>query len=341
MWWRWCWMGSGRSLLLLMVWVSGRRVWGVGFVRLALVGVRSRVCRSRCAWGWCVCGGRTWSWEWCVGCRGSDGFLGAGVGTVFCGGRVVVWGVEGFLVTAACGVVGVSRWAFCGWSARGVAGFCHAELAEAEFVGAVSQVRADSGEVCGSLRVVARLCRQGRRVNHKRVERLVRFRGVCGIHKGRGHKGRGSRWRRFGGIEQASADLVRRDLCLGVPDRVWAGDVIGISAARSWLYVAVVFDVGSRRLIGYSMVADMAVSLVVDALDAVAAATGGFAVGAIFHSERGPQCLSGQHVSALARREMRCFVGRVGCCWDGSVVESFFSSLKRELVSLCRFETRD
>jgi len=244
---------------------------------------------------------------------------------------------EGFPTTAACDVAGVSRQAFYDWAVRQKAGPCPAELAEAELVWAIKQVHADSGGAYGSPRVTAQLRRQGRRVNRKRVERLMRLHGICGIHKRRK-----PRWKRpGGGLRPAPADLVRRDFRPGAPDQTWAGDITYIPTGQGWLHLAAVLDVGSRKLIGYSMAHHTRAELVVDALDTAAATRSGRTAGAVFHSDRGPQYLSGDFASALARHKMRQSVGRVGNCWDNSIVESFFSSLKRELVTQTRFATRD
>lgn len=243
---------------------------------------------------------------------------------------------EGFPTAAACDAAGVSRQAFYDWSARRAAGPSQAELAEAELVGAIKQVHAESGGAYGSPRVTAELRRRGRLVNRKRVERLMRLHGVCGIHKRRK-----PRCKRPGGIEQAPADLLRRDFRPGAPDHTWAGDITYIPTSQGWLHLAVVLDVGSRRLIGYSMAGHTRAGLVVDALHTAAATRSGRTDGVVFHSDRGPQHLSGDFASALRRHKMRQSAGRAGNCWDNSVVESFLSSLKREPVSQHRFQTRD
>ena len=105
--------------------------------------------------------------------------------------------------------------------------------------------------------------------------------------------------------------------------------------------MAAVLDVGSRRLIGFSMSPHTAAPLVVDALDTAAASRGGRTAGVIFHSERGPQYLSGDFASALARGQMRQSAGRIANCWGNRVAESLFASLKRELVTQTRFASRD
>ncbi len=104
--------------------------------------------------------------------------------------------------------------------------------------------------------------------------------------------------------------------------------------------MATVVDLGSRRLIGYAMADHMRTELVCDALEMAAGVRGGRTVGIIFHSDRGAQYLAGDYRQALADRMMVQSVGRTGVCWDNSVAESFFSSLKRELIHRYRFEDR-
>lgn len=199
----------------------------------------------------------------------------------------------------------------------------------------IRQIHADSGGAYGSPRVTAQLCQQGRCVKHKRVERLMRINGICGIHKGRK-----PRWRGSGG-QRVPTDLVRRDFAAGRLDGVWVGDITYINTTEGWLHLAVLLDLGSRRAIGYSMTNHTRTKLVVDALDTAAATRGGRTPGTVFHSDRGSQYLSAEFAAALARHGIRHLVGRVGNCWDNSVAESFFSTLKRELVTQMRFATRD
>jgi len=153
---------------------------------------------------------------------------------------------------------------------------------------------------------------------------------LCGIRKRRK-----PRRHRSGGTEHAPPDLVRRDLRPGTPDHTWAGDIACIPTSQGWLHLAVVLDVGSRPLIGYSMA---------DHTRARRRRPR--------HSRRNkrpphrrrhfplrpsPQCLSREHASAPRRHKMRHSVGRVANCWDNSVAEPFFSTLKKELVSQTRY----
>ncbi|MCP4960628.1 MAG: IS3 family transposase, partial [Actinomycetia bacterium] len=120
----------------------------------------------------------------------------------------------------------------------------------------------------------------------------------------------------------------------------WVGDITYVPTDQGWLFVATVIDLGSRRLLGYAMASHMRTELIVDALAMAAGVRGGVTAGTIFHSDRGSQYLSGDYRQAIKDRHMVQSVGRTGVCWDNSVAESFFSSLKRELVSRYRFEDR-
>lgn len=243
---------------------------------------------------------------------------------------------EGFPTTVACRVAQVTRQGFYAWCRRSAGRPSAVEVAEAELVSEIRGIHADSDGAYGSPRVTVELRRRGRRVNRKRVERLMRCHDIVGVHSRRR-----PRWRRGADGAVAPADLVRRDFAPGAPDVIWAGDITFIPTSEGWLHLAVVLDVGSRRLVGYAMATHMRARLVVDALEMAAAARGGRTAGIVFHSDRGPQYLAQEHATALARHGMRQSAGRVGNCWDNSVVESFFASLKRELVHQRRFVTRE
>ena len=191
---------------------------------------------------------------------------------------------EGFPIKAACGIAGVSHQVFYDWRNCQTAPPSATELAEVDLVGEIRRIHADSGGAYGSPRVTAELGRRGRCVNHKRVERLM----PCGASSGC-TSAAGAARPTGAGAGVAPADLVRRDFAPRGPDNVWAGDITFIPTDRGWLYLAVVLDLGSRRLIGYSMATDMRAQLVLDALDMAAAARGGRTAGIVFHSDRGSQ----------------------------------------------------
>lgn len=242
---------------------------------------------------------------------------------------------EGFPTTIACRVADVSRQAFNDWRVRMSNGPTRAEAAEADLVAAIRLIHEEFDGTYGEPRVTEELVRRGWAVNHKRVERLMRLHGIVGIHKP-------ARVRTTIPAENSPPlpDLIGRRFNPGRPDAAWVGDITYIATGEGWLYLASVLDLGSRRLLGYSMAAHMRTELVTDALTMAAGARGGVTAGIIFHGDRGSQYLSGDYRHLIADLGMVQSVGRTGVCWDNSVAESFWSSLKRELVHRYRFDDR-
>lgn len=242
---------------------------------------------------------------------------------------------EGFPITMACAVADVSRQAFHGWRARTAAGPTAGELAEAELVAVMREIHAESDATYGEPRMTEELARRGRPVNHKRVRRLMRLHGIVGVFKP-------TKVRTTIPAEENPPlpDLVGRRFAPAEPDVAWCGDITYVPTGEGWLYVASVLDLGSRRLLGYSMAAHMRTELVVDALEMAAAARGGQTVGIIFHGDRGSQYMAGDYRQLITDLDMVQSVGRTGVCWDNAVAESFWSSLKREVVHRYRFATR-
>ena len=242
---------------------------------------------------------------------------------------------EGFPITMACRVAEVSRQAFYDWRLRLAGGPTDAEQAEAGLVQLMRDIADEFDGTYGSPRMTVELSNQGNVVNHKRVARLMSVHGIVGVHKP-------AKVRTTIPAEHKPPlpDLIGRRFDPGVPDAAWVSDITYIPTGQGWLYLATVLDLGSRRLLGYSMAPHMRTSLIRDALDMAAGVRGGATAGIIFHSDRGSQYMSRAFAQAIADRQMVQSVGRTGQCWDNSVAESFFSSLKRELVSRYRFEDR-
>lgn len=240
---------------------------------------------------------------------------------------------EGFPVTAACSVAGISTTAFYDWaSCRGPSDH---DLKEAYLINEIVDVHAGSDGTYGAPRVHAQLRHGGQALNHKRVERLMRRNGICGVFKA-------AKVRTTIPAEDNPPipDLVGRRFNPGRPDATWCGDITYIRTDEGWLYLASVLDLGSRRLLGYSMADHMRTELVADALDMAVGTRRGHAGGVIFHGDRGSQYMSADYQRQLADLGMLQSVGRTGVCWDNAVAEALWSSLKRELVHRTRFATR-
>jgi len=242
---------------------------------------------------------------------------------------------EGFPITLACKIAEVSRQAFNDWRAKRAAGPTDAEVAEAVVVAAMREIHATSDATYGQPRMTPELVELGFEVNHKRVERLMRVHGIVGVHKP-------AKVRTTIPAEEnpPMPDLIGRRFAPGEPDVAWVGDITYIATGEGWLYLSSVLDLGSRRWLGYSMADHMRTELVADALDMAVATRGGKVKGCIFHGDRGSQYMSHDYRKQVVGFGMVQSVGRTGVCFDNAVAESAWSSLKRELVSRYRFNTR-
>ncbi len=239
---------------------------------------------------------------------------------------------EGFPITAAAKVAEVSRQAFCDWRVAEAAGPGPAQRSEAALVAEIRSIHEEFDGTYGEPRITEELARRGHRTNHKRVERLMRHHGIVGVHKV-------AKVRTTIPAEDAPPlpDLIGRRFAAGRPDVAWVGDITYVATGEGWLYLASVLDLGSRRLVGYSMADHMRTEIVTDALTMAAGARGGATEGIIFHGDRGSQYLGGEYRRLVAQLGMVQSVGRTGVCWDNAVAEAFWSSLKRELVHRHRF----
>jgi putative transposase len=234
---------------------------------------------------------------------------------------------EGFPITMACKVAQVSTTAFDDWRRKQAQGPTDAEVEEAALVEKIREIHDESDGTYGEPRMTPELRDLGWDVNHKRVERLMRVHGIVGVHKP-------PKVRTTIPAEDAPPlpDLVGRRFDPGQPDVCWVGDITYIPTGEGWLYLASVLDLGSRRWLGYSMADHMRTELVADALTMAAGARGGATEGIIFHGDRGSQYMSGDYRDLIGQLGMVQSVGRTGVCWDNSVAEAAWSSLKRELV---------
>ena len=238
-----------------------------------------------------------------------------------------------FGVARLCRVLGVSRSGYYRWRAGAVA---RAERAAAE-AGVVEEIRAIHGEHqgrYGAPRVHAELVDRGRRVNHKRVRRLMRVHGLVGRHLRRR-----VRTTVPDRLAPPVPDLVRRDFTAAALDQRWCGDITYLPVGSGWMYLATVIDLCSRRVVGWSIAEHMRTDLVVDAIDAAVAARGGNVAGVAFHSDRGAQYGASEFAKVCARYGIARSMGRVGSSYDNAAAESLFASLKRELLHGKRYTT--
>lgn len=177
----------------------------------------------------------------------------------------------------------------------------------------------------GVPRIHAELRRLGHRVNHKRVERVMRERGITGV----------TRRKRRGLTRPAkkavpAPDLLARDFTAPAPGMKLVSDITYIATEEGWLYLAIWLDLATREIVGYSMADHHRARVVVDALR-MAAGRGTLQPGCIAHSDQGSEFTSDELRREIRALGLRQSMGRTGSCFDNAVAESFFAVLKEEI----------
>jgi transposase InsO family protein len=207
---------------------------------------------------------------------------------------------------------------------------------DAELAAQVKAVHEESKGRYGAPRVHASLRARGRRHSRKRVARLMQAQGL----QGRAAK----RWKKTTVPDPAAAaraDRIRRDFTADASqlNTRWCGDITYIATWEGWLYLATVIDIASRRVVGYALAVHLRTELISDALSNAVAARDP-EPGVIFHSDRGCQYTSAAYAALAEESQVTLSVGRTGQCWDNALAESFFSSLKGELIDTRAWPTR-
>jgi putative transposase len=227
-------------------------------------------------------------------------------------------------------VLRVTRQGYYAWLRRDPS---ERTLEDAVFRVEIRAIHQKSRRSYGSRRVRKHL-RSKHRIGRHRVRRLM---VAEGLRTKRTPKFRVTTDSRY--TKVLHENVLVRDFAVGKLNRAWAGDITYLWTNEGWLYLAVVMDLGSRRVIGWSFRKTLATELVTGALD-MALGVRTPSPGLICHSDRGSQYGSDEVQAMLARYRMRGSMSRKGNCWDNAVVESFFSMLKTDLVADCRWATR-
>lgn len=209
------------------------------------------------------------------------------------------------------------------------------DITDTELTEKIKAVHDESKGTYGYLRVRKALADEGVLVGKWRVRRLMRAAGLEGRAK--------KRWRTTTVADpeaEAAKDLIQRHFgpCTEL-DRRYVGDITYISTWEGWAYLATVIDLASRKVVGWAIADHMRTELVEDALE-MAFAGRRPSEGVIFHSDRGCQYTSGDYAQLARANGVVLSVGRKGECWDNAVAESFFATLKRELIETRSWPTR-
>jgi transposase InsO family protein len=239
--------------------------------------------------------------------------------------------VADFPVNVMCEALGVSRSGYYAWASRAGSARAAADRALAAEIPAAH--KASRGRY-GSPRVHAELHAHGHRIGRKRVARLMRGMGMAARRKRRFQRTTDSRH-----ALPAAPNLLSRNFSAATPDRVWLADLTYIWTAEAWLCFALVLDLYTRHVVGWTMADHLGHELALAALD-MAIARQQPAPGLVHHADRGVQYAAHGDRRRLLAHGMLCSMRRGGHCQDNAPMESFFAALKGELVEEADYETR-
>lgn len=235
-------------------------------------------------------------------------------------------------ITLMCKVLNVARSAYYAWVHRkpSVRDKENEVLSEK-----IQQIYQESRQTYGSPRIHASLLAQGFRLGRQRVIRLMAKLGIRARHQ-RPFKRTTDSTHPF----PVADNVLNRDFTTSEPDRGWVADITYIATTEGWLYLAVIIDLFSRRVVGWSMAEHMRTELVSTALEAALGQRRPAEAGLVFHSDRGSQYASTDYQAALKLFDITSSMSRRANCWDNAVAESFFGTLKTELIAPMTFATR-
>lgn len=235
-------------------------------------------------------------------------------------------------ITLMCEILGIGRTSYYDWlksqpSPR--------DLENQQLSALIKGIFVESRNTYGTRRIRRMLMRSGINISRRRVGKLMKEQDLCCKTK-----------RKFKATTDSnhsltiSPNILNRDFSATAPNQKYVGDITYIWTLEGWIYLAVLLDVFSRKVVGWSIKKHMRTSLVNEAL-LMAIANRGVQEGLIYHTDRGSQYASNKHRKILNMYGITQSMSRKGDCWDNSVAESFFNSLKTEMVHHVTFKTRD
>lgn len=230
-----------------------------------------------------------------------------------------------------CEVLGVSRSGYYAWKKRPTS---PQEQRREVLLEEIKDIHQDSRQTYGSPRVHAELPARGESCNSKTVAKLMRANEVRAKTKKKFKASTNSRHSR-----PVAANVLDRQFEPVAANLVWLSDITYIPTRGGWWYLAAVEDLYARQIVGWAMSDSMSSELVVDAL-AMALERRCPGAGLLLHSDRGSQYASEQVQHRLSREGIVCSMSRKGNCWDNAPMESFFGTLKKELVHDEDYQTR-
>jgi putative transposase len=235
-----------------------------------------------------------------------------------------------YSVTLLCRVLQVGRSGYYAWRRRGVSARAQADEHMSRQIGQIHQARRG---VYGAPRIHAELRAMGTRCGRKRVARLMRQAGLVGCHRRRR-----VRTTRREPRASPAPDRVARRFVAGAPNQLWTADITYVPTWSGFLYLAVVLDVFSRRIVGWAMAEHLRTELALSALE-MALGTRRPERGVIHHSDQGSQYTALAFGQRCAKAGVIPSMGRRGDCYDNAITEAFFATLECELIAQRRFRS--
>lgn len=230
-----------------------------------------------------------------------------------------------------CRVLEVSRSGFYAWCKRSP---CKRTVDDSALAAQIQTVFDEHKGRYGSIRIVRELKAEGISIGRHRARKIMRLTNL------RARQPRS--WKRTTDSRHGhpiAPNLLNREFTVAAPNRAWVSDITYLPTREGWLYLAIVIDLYSRAVVGWSMRRRIDQKLTLDALD-LALATRKPAPGLIVHSDQGVQYAAGDYQLRLRSHGALCSMSRKGDCWDNAVAESFFATLKIELLGDGVFQTR-
>ncbi len=235
-----------------------------------------------------------------------------------------------FTITMMCRLLGVSRSGFYDWKKRTPSLL---EQRKAWVSTAIMQTYEKFKKRYGAPRLAVELSKNEIPCSVNYVAKLLKEKGL---------KARNGKSFKYSPSVEASSNvadnLLKRQFTVDAPNLKWVSDITYIKVGRVWLYLAVVMDLYSRKIIGWALDNHMKESLIIDAFD-MAISQRKLKEGALIHSDRGVQYRGNQYQQILLDNKIQCSMSRKGNCWDNAAMEAFFGRLKVELVYAENYKT--
>ncbi|GGJ60128.1 IS3 family transposase [Deinococcus roseus] len=230
--------------------------------------------------------------------------------------------LKGFALNIFLRVLNVKKETYFAWKKRGLS---ERQQADQRLATEIQKIHQDSKGTYGAPRVKAELNVRGQQVSRQRITRLMQAQGLKVRQK---RKFRVTTRSRVG--DQVFDNVLDRQFTAAQPDQKWCTDLTYLPTFDGWLYLGVILDLYSRKVVGWSFGTTLETDLALSALQ-MAQTTRKPAPGLLHHSDRGCQYTSREYQQALRELKATCSMSRKGNCWDNAAMESFFATLKTEL----------